>query len=187
MKSSIDRAGEPAQPRVPRNREFSSGRAGRKGRQALQAREVFTLMDAALVPRERRLFSTGEDPISGPVARFISSTPDRDVQAPARAGKEKDWGAIWLAQDALCSYPTRACCPSCHGAFEVPPFPSLSLKPQLQEETLPGPSRVAAASQGSLLWEKQGPYPPSICSLSRISWARGVKGLPAPRSHGRAG
>ena len=46
-------------------------------------------MDAALVPRERRLFSTGEDPISGPVARFISSTPDRDVQAPARAGKEK--------------------------------------------------------------------------------------------------
>ena len=50
------------------------------------------MMDAALVPRERRLFSTEEDPISGPVARFISSTPDRDVQAPARAGKEKEWG-----------------------------------------------------------------------------------------------
>lgn len=45
-------------------------------------------MDAALVPRERRLFSTGEDP----VATFISSTPEGDVQAPARAGKEKDRG-----------------------------------------------------------------------------------------------
>ena len=49
-------------------------------------------MDAALVPRERRLFSTEEDPISGPMARFISSTPEGDVQAPARAAKKKDWG-----------------------------------------------------------------------------------------------
>ena len=110
------------------------------------------------------LFSTGKDPIGRPVARFISTTPEGGVQAPAPRGEGV--GDIWLTQDALRSRPARACCPSCHGPFEVPVSPLLSLKPQLQEETLPGPGREAAASRGRLLREKQSPYPLSTSNVS---------------------
>lgn len=81
-------------------------------------------------------------------------------------------GDIWRTQDALHSRPARARCPSCHGPFEVPLSPLLSLKPQLQEETLPGPGREAAASRGSLLRENQRPLP---SKHFQPLWARGAK------------
>lgn len=144
------------------------------------------------------LFSTGKDPISGPVAGFVSSTLGRGVQAPAQGGKEFE-GTGWHKMPFAPSLPGPAprhvtghsLCHTCPGCPQ---------KPQLQEETLPGPGREAAASQGSLLRKEQGPYSPSTFSFSGSSQATNhrqertvsplpgwVKGLPAPRSHGRAG
>lgn len=119
------------------------------------------------------------------MARFISTTLEGGMQAPAQGGEEL--GDIWLALGSLCSPPARACCPSRHGAFAVPRSPLLSLKPQLQEETLPGPGREAAASRGSLLREKQRPYPRSTSSLSGSSWPEGRRDfLPQGHTAGRA-
>lgn len=108
---------------------------------------------------------------------------------------------LWLEQDALCSLPARACCPLYHGAFAwhlAPPPPAK--KPQLLEETLPGPGREASASRGSLLREKQASalqaHPASRGSFQSTNhwqertvnpWPRLTKGFPAPRSPSRAG
>lgn len=52
----------------------------------LWVREVFTLIDAALVPRRDWLVSEGKDPVDGPVARFVSTVP-KEVCRPQPDGK----------------------------------------------------------------------------------------------------
>lgn len=52
----------------------------------LWVREVFTLIDAALVPRRDWLVSEGKDPVDGPVARLVSTTP-KEVCRPQPDGK----------------------------------------------------------------------------------------------------
>lgn len=113
MKSSIDHAGEPAQPWVPGNREFSAGRAARRERGSLGKGGVY-LDQCRFGPEgdtgsslQGRTLSVGRWPGS-------SIPPQkRGVQAPTQG--EEEFGDSWLALNALCSHPARACCPSRHG------------------------------------------------------------------------
>lgn len=154
MKSSIDHAGEPAQPWVPGNREFSAGRAARREREALWAREVFTLISAASVLREILALLYREGPCQWAGGQVRQYHPRKEVCRPRPRGR-RIWGQLAGTKCPLLP-PCQSLLPLTPRAFSVPRFPQ---KPQLQEETLPGPGGEAAASRGSLLREKQGPYP----------------------------
>lgn len=60
--------------------------AGLREGERLWVREVFTLIDATLVPRRDWLVSEGKDPVDGPVARFVSTVP-KEVCRPQPDGK----------------------------------------------------------------------------------------------------
>lgn len=170
MKSSIDRAGEPAQLRVPGNREFCAGRARRRGREALWARQVFTLISTALALRERLALPHREGLCQWAVARFINTPhtphPQREVRRPQPEG-EKNLGAF------APTLPGRA-------APHVMALRCATLPPEASAVggKSPGPGREVAASRGSLLWEKQGPFPGSTSAS---------QGAPGSLTAGREG
>lgn len=166
-------------------------------------REVFTLIDAALVPRRDWLVSEGKDPVDGPVARFVSTVP-KEVCRPQPDGKNYP-GTLAGTRCPLLP-PCQGLLPLVSWGICVAPCPRSSSpprppkKPQLLEETLPGPGREASASRGSLLREKQASalqaHPASQGSSQSTNhrqertvnpWPRLAKGFPAPRSPSRAG
>lgn len=95
MKSSIDHAGEPAQPWVPGNREFSAGRAARREREALWAREVFTLISAASVLREILALLYREGPCQWAGGQVRQYHPRKEVCRPPPKGKKNLGTAGW--------------------------------------------------------------------------------------------
>lgn len=186
MKSSIDRAGEPTQLRVPGNREFCAGRARRRGREALWARQVFTLISTALALRERLALPHREGLCQWAVARFINTPhtphPQRGAQAPARGGEE--FGGI-------CSHPARACCPPCHGpslCYASPKSLSCGRKVSRAWQRSSSLTREPALGKTRLLPWKHFSFSGSTWVTNRRQGRTGsrlpgwAKGLPAPRS-----
>lgn len=140
------------------------------------------------------LFSAGKDPGSGPVARFVSTTPEREVCRPQPKGKNRLGTYGWPKIPFAPTLPGPAAPRAMGHSFGALGLTSPQ-KPQLQEETLPGPGREAAASRGSLLREKQAPAlqarPAGFSGSSQAAnhrqgrtvspLPRPVQGLPAPK------
>lgn len=150
MKSSIDRAGEPTQLRVPGNREFCAGRARRRGREALWARQVFTLISTALALRERGwLFPTGKDSVSGLWPGSLTPpthhTPRERCAGPSPRGR-RIWGHLLPTCQGLL--------PPMSWPFAVLRFPQ---KPQLREESLQGLAEKQQPHEGACSGKNKAP------------------------------
>lgn len=155
-------------------------------------------------PRRGWLVSEGKDPVGGPAARLVSTTPEKGVQTPAqREELSGDFG--WHRMPFAPSLPGPAA-PSVMGhllgtlalAHPPPPPPpprSLSCWRKLSQGLGEKHQPHGESAQG-----KTSPCPPSTPSFSGSSQAanhrrgrtvspqpRLGKGLPAPRSHSRAG
>lgn len=150
------------------------------------------------------LVSEGKDPIGGPAARLVSTTPEKGVKTPAqREELSGDFG--WHKMPFAPSLPGPAA-PSVMGHL----LGTLALAHPAPPPTPPEAS--AAGGNSPRAWErsislmgesaqgKTSPCPPSTPSFSGSSQAanrrqgrtvsprpRLGKGLPAPRSHSRAG
>lgn len=199
MKSSIDRAGEPAQPLVPRNREFCAGRAGR-GREALGEGGVYHDRCRSGPWGEAGSSLQGRTPSVGPRPSSLAP-PQGGLCIPQPNGKNE---LVTLAGTRCPSLPP------CQGLLPLMSWGiCLAHLPSLR---LPTPQASAAGGNSPRAWQrsisltgepaqgKTSPCPASTPSSSGSSQAtnhrqgntvsprpRPVKGLPAPRSHSRAG
>lgn len=167
MNSPIDRAGEPAQLQVREQRVLSW--------QSWKERERGSGRGRCLPDQHGPEGEPGSSPrgrtVSGPVARFVSTTPEKCAGPRPGVGEFGD----------IC--PARACCPSCHGPW----LRHAPQKPQLREESLRG-RRRSSSPRGRLLGEKQGPSP-THCQLRREPWPLTTPGKdrrPLPRGGRRA-
>lgn len=138
MNSPIDRAGEPARLQVREQRVLSW--------QSWKERQRGSGRGRCLPDQHGPEGETGSSPRGlwpGSLA-----PPQRRCTGPSPGVGE--FGDI-------CSHPARACCPSCHGPWLC----HAPQKPQLREPSLRGRQR-SSSPRGSLLREKQGPFPNSL-------------------------
>lgn len=127
----------------------------------LWAQEVFTLLDVALVPPREAYFSTREGihHWAGSLTAWSHNRERKACRAPWREGEH-------LANGPACpllSF-TRACYSWYHSIPTGLCLPWHSPEASAAWETLQG-LQTTAASQGTMLREKQGPHPPSTSSF----------------------
>lgn len=134
------------------------------------AREVFTLLDVALVPQERRTPPQGKRLITGQIAWLLGATPEREEKKCQQSPEERG-GSGHLASGPAC--PLLSSARAYYSWYHsIPTGPTVLCLPWYSPEasaaweTLQG-LQTATTSQGSMLREKQGPHPPLSTSASQ--------------------
>lgn len=90
---------------------------------------------------------------------FINTTLQGGVQVPAQG--EEEFGDVWLALNAFCTHPAEPAVPHVTGLRCATRLRCALLPPKASAAggNSPRAWQTSSSSQGSLLREKQGPYP----------------------------